>query len=408
MLKRLLLVLAAVLFAPLCVELALRASYDPERAAEEIRTQRGAVVAAIPGLEQEETRKGRIPHPYIGWTERNRFQQIARELATFTGGRADETLEVLVVGGSVSGLVGANGAEGIRAGLQADQRFAGRDVVVLNHGHGSFKQPQQVMLVAYLLGLGYRPDVILNVDGFNEVALGMDNVMRDANPLYPHWPQYAPTAGAAVRAPEVEAALTDLAIAQAALDRAAREALEGWALKSAILGRRARARVAELAARCGALQDEVLARMESAEGFDPAAGPPVWNRDDRLAALEAVVAGWFEASRQIDALARLHGITYLHVLQPTLHDPGSKPLTELEQERGTLQPTWRAGVIEGYPRLRAAGAELVAAGVAFRDGSMLFRDLTEEAYYDGCHFRGAGMDVFAAATAEWLLELLPE
>jgi hypothetical protein len=226
MLKRLLLVLAAVLFAPLCVELALRASYDPERAAEEIRTQRGAVVAAIPGLEQEETRKGRIPHPYIGWTERNRFQQIARELATFTGGRADETLEVLVVGGSVSGLVGANGAEGIRAGLQADQRFAGRDVVVLNHGHGSFKQPQQVMLVAYLLGLGYRPDVILNVDGFNEVALGMDNVMRDANPLYPHWPQYAPTAGAAVRAPEVEAALTDLAIAQAALDRAAREALE--------------------------------------------------------------------------------------------------------------------------------------------------------------------------------------
>jgi hypothetical protein len=125
--KRLIAVLLAVLLAPLALELVLHLSYDAAETAEEIATQRGAVLAAIPGLEQPEAKKGRIPQPYVGWDERSRFAQIEGDLAYFRSERAERDFEVLVVGGSVSGLIGNLGAEGLRAvqrgSLPADRRL---------------------------------------------------------------------------------------------------------------------------------------------------------------------------------------------------------------------------------------------------------------------------------------------
>jgi len=408
MLKRLLIALVAVLLAPLAVELALRVSYDRAAVALEIVTQRGKTLAAIPGLEQPEARKGRIPHPYVGWDEKNRLEQIAVETQYFRAPEADDRFEVLIVGGSVAGLVGQLGARGLGEALSADPRLADRRIRVMSHGRGSFKQPQQATLISFLLSLGYRPDVILNVDGFNEVALGMDNATYRANPLYPHWPQYAPSAGTRVHAPEVEDALRALDLAQTEFDAHAKRTLEGWTLKSAILGRMALSRVRKLAARCGELQTAALNAMSSVEEFDPTLGPALAPNPGPLVVVDSIVRGWVETSRQIDAMARNHGLLYLQILQPTLHDEGSKPLTPKEIELGKLPPSWVQGVELGYPRLREAGAQLVEAGVAYRDGSMLFRELTDEAYYDGCHFRGAGMDVFTDAAAAWILELLPE
>ena len=65
--------------------------------------------------------------------------------------------------------------------------------------------------------------------------------------------------------------------------------------------------------------------------------------DGRVKTLHPKVAGGVLAIRSNDehmaSLAEHHlceprGILYLHVLQPTLHDPGSKPITPEEQEKG--------------------------------------------------------------------------
>jgi len=413
--KGILVALLILLLLPLLLEggvrlaLGLRGTpYSKASAREQIETLRATVLAPIPGLEEEidAPRGGKIPHPYLGWDDLNRLEQVRQESGRFRSGAYDKSFEILVVGGSVSGLVAKNGAEVMREKLEADPRLAGRRVVILSHGRGSFKQPQQVMLVAYLLGLGYRPDVILNIDGFNEVALGADNASIGAHPLYPHWPQWAPVLARRSQTPEVVERVSELRALQHSLEAAAEGASEHGLLASAVLGRITLARVTKLGNRCGALQDELVEALAGKSEFDPSFGP----RYDtaRAKTLDTIAEGWIEASLQLDALAKSHGLLYLHVLQPTLHDPGSKPLTESEIERGKLKPSWKQGVIEGYPRLRQEAPQLLEHGVLFLDGSDTFKTLAEESYFDGCHFRGPGMVMFAERVADELLKALPE
>src|SRR5690606_30828242 len=90
-------------------------------------------------------------------------------------------------------------------------------------------------------------------------------------------------------------------------------------------------------------------------------------------------------------------IPYIHVLQPTLHDAGSKPLTAGEVATGAAVRHWREGTRAGYPLLRAAGEELAARGVHFYDASRIFADVEETLYYDACHFNERGSSLLVDA-----------
>jgi hypothetical protein len=50
---------------------------------------------------------------------------------------------------------------------------------------GAAKQPQQLMKLAYLLAIGQQVDLVINVDGFNEFALGWQNVNAGMDPILP-------------------------------------------------------------------------------------------------------------------------------------------------------------------------------------------------------------------------------
>ena len=48
------------------------------------------------------------------------------------------------------------------------------------------KQPQQLFKLLYLDLLGFQPDVIINYDGFNEIALPFaENLPSNLNAIYP-------------------------------------------------------------------------------------------------------------------------------------------------------------------------------------------------------------------------------
>jgi hypothetical protein len=132
------------------------------------------------------------------------------------------------------------------------------------------------------------------------------------------------------------------------------------------------------------------------------AGPPF---ADDGAARELMLDTWFDCSRSLDAVCRAHSVHYLHVLQPTLTDAGSKPLTEAEVEGGTCPPSWRDGVAFGYPRMRELGEKLRGLGVHFVDASYLFHDVTEKLYFDACHFDQHGAALLAQRIAAEILEL---
>lgn len=146
------------------------------------------------------------------------------------------------------------------------------------------------------------------------------------------------------------------------------------------------------------------------ELFELQAGAPVGPQFEhsRRTTSELAVASWVEGSRSLRAICEARGILYVHVLQPTLHDEGSKPLTAAEIAPGAARPAWVKGVHAIYPQLRRAELGLSEEGEHFIDASQLFAEQTETLYRDACHFVARGSELLAVPIAEGLGAALEE
>lgn len=312
-----------------------------------------------------------------------------------------EELVVVVAGGSLAGLQVERDGDQLLRGIPELPRFRGRRVRLLNLGMGGYKQPQQLQLLTYLLSLGMEPDLVLLLDGFNEVALpGPDNLAKGVTGHFPRgWDLLAGGPSGALGSQLMEEIMR-----LRGERRWWRGFFSRWPLRESnlalvlwdVVSRRKR---------------KAIARLQLAPREDPGslplvlAGPPGFARDPREAVVESV-ALWERASGLMDALCRARGIEFHHFLQPNQYDPAAQPLSPGDQAAFHRQDQpYRLGAVQGYPLLREAGARLRQGGVAFHDLSGLFRGDPGTAYRDDCcHLSEYG----ARRVGEAILEALRE
>ena len=346
-------------------------------------------------------------HPFFAWEAGLGEGMVDAELEYRRSPEHAGAYDILILGGSVAAIFGLpeQGLRPLQETLSADPRFRGRTLHFMPFGSGGHKQPQQVDRLVYLLSVGLSPDAVIDIDGFNELALGNKNATLGSNPVFPsvvHWAFFAASAANDRRA--LDLAL-DLRQRQRAVDTWCDLALS-WRLdRSCLLGVIALGRIRALRNDCVARQEtcsrymtELSAGIVRGPRFEGGAGE----------AVEASVQAWFEGSRMLQDICRARSIHYLHVLQPTLNDEGSKPLTKGEIQTGSMDEAWMQGVRLGYPRLREAGERLRALGVNFLDGSRVFAGVKDEVYFDGCHFGKLGNRIFAEKIGEAFLASMPE
>jgi len=343
-------------------------------------------------------------HPFTGSMVVGKLQQIGIELVRVGPPENDADFEILTLGGSVSAMFGPYGLPRLLELLKADPLFANLCIYVYEYGVGGFKQPQSLNLAQHLLTLGFTPECIIDIDGFNEVALGNNNAARGSNPTFPSFDHWSALTNQA--APDRET----VRLAWEGLERQ-REILElvatarRWHAASSVLAATyVTKRLDALEASAHAAFEAYTRRLSERAKKLVLAGPPFTPGTD--AAVRSSVKCWEESSRTLRALCEARGIAYLHVLQPTLHDVGSKVLTAREIETGEAPPTWIDGVHAGYPLLREAGARLRAGGEEFLDASRLFVDVKDKIYFDNCHFGEAGNRLLAEFIAPELLRVL--
>lgn len=315
-----------------------------------------------------------------------------RVLEHFRDPRNRDKYEVLVMGGSVAVHLGGFLIARTPPALVEAARAAGRELVLLNFAHGGFKQPQQALRLLYLLSLGAKPEAVLELDGFNEVAVAFENGRAlGIHPLYPYgWQSVLPE-----RLAEGRERLRVIAALFAERERLTKlvdeSSARGW-LQSAVASRWIEARFNRGASRLQALRTE-RAQLELARG----SGGPRPERDgppfdaESTALIETAVEAWFQGSLAMQALCQAHGIRYLHAIQPTLHDPGAKPMHAREQAIPLPPEAWLEGARLGYPRLRQRGPELEQRGVRLVDATGLFAEQPAQRYYDPCHLNGEGI-----------------
>jgi hypothetical protein len=385
-----------------------------------------AAASEVPDMFQ--TRQA-VLHPYFGFvnnaersdpwegdtaaSNNHGFQFAGAKLAADPGccdvphARRDDEVVVGVFGGSVG--VGFALWSQLRPvfseALQRDPRFAGRKINVLTFALSGFRQPQQLEVLAYYLAHGQPFDVVINIDGFNEVVNSQINWNNRLEPTYPADSVW----GAMGRA------LEQGQIAQNAPDAL----LASWHQLAAGEARKAKQSCSLAlcyawhhgvslyhAIRQASLQRNAAQAAEKQTWF-PASHRYTFETPD-FDLFAYVADRWRDSSILMHRMLADTGTQYLHVLQPNQwYREAAGPYTPIAPDHiygWVIQP-----VNDAYPKFQARIAELRKAGVPFFDATKVFPDSGREIYADDCcHYTEKGNALLAEAVAQAIIDGAPK
>lgn len=345
---------------------------------------------------------GVVPHPYLGYVvdpdvsigggssiNEHGFPSEDGPLVK----RDPDTVIIGIFGGSVAELFYKLGRAPLADALRAHPALRDKRIRVLGFALGGFKQPQHLLALSYVLGLGGELDVAICIDGFNEVALPpSENVPAGLHTVYPRGWNFLADARIDPHERRAMGQLEATRTERRELAELAGVAPLRWSVLAgvvwSVIDRRLAHTVTEQQARLQLMGEG--ARPFSATG-------PMQHFDDEDAMYATLVQTWKDGALQMDRLCRANGIRMFSFLQPNQYVAGSKPLTARE-ERAAYSATsrFREPVERGYPLLQAAGAELAAAGVRFADLTQVFAGNEADLYVDTCcHFNAAGNAILA-------------
>ena len=282
-------------------------------------------------------------------------------------------------------------------GLRAAPELRGKRISVVRVALGGYKQPQQLLALSYLLALGAHFDVVIDLDGFNEVALpATDNLPKG---IFPFFPRIWSTRVAEVPDHAERAAMLRILD----LREQRREWAElfhgpplSWSPAANLLWW---ARDYRFGARMLRAQVE-LSRIKSKPDSYEAPWTASAVRRRKRAVRRPRRAVVQHVARDAAPVRRLrHPLLALPPTQPIRQ--GSKPMSESERAVALGPPQqYRHAVELGYPLLRRRGAERVAEGVRFHDLTEVYRDHSEPVYEDSCcHVNERGYAIVAQAIA---------
>ena len=358
-----------------------------------------------------------VLHPYLGFVRNPEIQrpvfnsrvvsEPVNEYGFFGPSPLEagdpKTVRVVITGGSVAADLYLRSSEALRRELRRSPQLAEARIRIVCLALDGMKQPQQLLALQYFLSLGASLDVVINLDGFNEIALPFaENAPAGVPVAYPRaWQLYT-----APLADDRSAIL----VARMSEKRGQIERIRGFFSRepfrrsslSLVLWDRLHARLrSELAALELEFRDLLLRSQQ---------GRP----DSRVRPIEEVLAEatelWTRSSLQMWKACRSNGSVYVHLLQPNQYVAGSKPL-DARERRMEWAPDFahRRATEQGYPLLIAAGERLRRLGVPFRDLTRIFEAERGTIYVDSCcHYNQRGNDMLAAEIARFVAASLEE
>ena len=307
-----------------------------------------------------------------------------------------------IFGGSVGAFFCRIGVSRMEEDLRRNAFFRDRELVTLCFSHEGYKQPQQLLVLSYFLSIGQPFDMVINIDGFNEVALGRIN------------DQY----GWDVSMPSHEHldALVNL-INQGTLTPAKVESLARIV--------RYRQRLNELADHSNrtafasvefVLQhyyaflrnryEQERVRFDQLPSNPPANSPIHVTPKVRLRNVDSlyadIAANWRTSSMLMEQLLASRGASYIHVLQPNQYY--STRAFNREEKRIAFNEgsPFKEGAVRGYPFLEKALDPGALNGVHIFDAA------PEPVYVDDCcHYTVAGNRLLADFIAKAVVQSRP-
>ena len=358
-------------------------------------------------------------HPYFGSTHRPGIAfDLPPGLQTTEGGppvktnnfgfasrydypfarRDDRQFIVGIFGGSVGQFFCRLGASRLEQDLRQNAFFRSRELVTLCFSHEGYTQPQQLLVLSYFLSLGQPLDLVVNIDGFNEVALGSinDRYGWDVSmPSHEHLDALINLVNQATLTPAKLESLSRITRYRERLNGiAARANATPFASVEFVLQRY----YAFLHAR----YDRERVSFDALPSNPPASSaihvtPKVKPREG-TAVFEDIAANWQASSVAMRQLLAARGVPYIHVLQPNQYY-STRVFSEEERKVAFNDASpFKPGAQAGYPYLE----KMLDPGAL--NAVNIFDTEREPMYFDDCcHYTVAGNRVLADVIARAVL-----
>ncbi|MEG3903578.1 hypothetical protein QUB19_15210 [Microcoleus sp. B4-C5] len=285
-----------------------------------------------------------------------------------------------------------------------------KEFVILSFATGGYKQPQQLLILNYFLALGQELDMVVNIDGFNEVALSNLNNKNQVDLAMPSIQHILP--------------LTSLA----------NNSLSTKAMKATIRIQENKARISQglerlqncsLAA-CDALTsvyvhnlvnnyktDVIKFEKERTKQKKDDSGSVIYINTNKSVlqdslAFEQMAQNWVKSSIFMHKVLSASNVPYFHVLQPNQYYQTKRVFGEAEKQIAFNKDTPYAKAVQiGYPALFKKFPNLEKNNITLVNAVNVFDKTKEAVYVDSCcHYNQAGEVVFSNYVGRSILESL--
>ncbi len=285
-----------------------------------------------------------------------------------------------------------------------------KEFVILSFATGGYKQPQQLLILNYFLALGQELDMVVNIDGFNEVALSNLNNKNQVDLAMPSIQHISP--------------LTSLA----------NNSLSTKAMEATIRIQKNKTRINQgleslqdcsLAA-CDALtsvyvqnlvnnykRDVIKFEKERTKQQKNDSGSVIYINTNKSvlgdsAAFEKMAWNWAKSSIFMHKVLSASNVPYFHVLQPNQYYQTKRVFGEAEKQIAFNKDTPYAKAVQiGYPALFQKIPNLEKNNINLVNAVNVFDNTKGAVYVDSCcHYNQAGEVVFSNYVGRSILESL--
>ena len=308
-----------------------------------------------------------------------------------------------VFGGSVANDFAVNsliseaiGNQGFIQYLKQIPQLKDKEIIILCFAGGGYKQPQQLLMLNYFISIGQEFDAVINIDGFNEVALSHQNNQERIELFLPSVQHILPLTQLASDDLSVMAAIVQISKLKNNLSTGINK-LEscklafcyGWrSLQVKGLLNRYQTEIIKY--------DEQIARNSSK--IDRSNSLVYLNKmsevlEDKVA-FEKVAKNWYESSLTMSQILADRNILYFHFIQPNQYHPTERIYSPEEKIFIIEDHSYAVGVRKGYPVLLSKINSLQEAKVNIFNTVNIFDGEKEIVYRDACcHYNMNGQTI---------------
>jgi hypothetical protein len=291
--------------------------------------------------------------------------------------------------------------------LQPLPQFQGKEIVILKFANPAHKQPQQLLALNYYLSIGQELDMVINIDGFNELAVSYLNNKAGVEVSMPNGIVVAPLIALANKelAPQDLALSLEVLQAKKNLQKTANR-LRRCRLATGYMLRWVQARhlLNQYVAK-----SEQLDRMKRQEKEDSLVylkrvAPPLGEPE----VFERTLDVWRNSTVAMKDLLVARKIPYFEFIQPNQYYATKRQFSEEEKKIAFHEASpFKEPTVKGYPRLLARIDSVRDAGVNLFNGVNVFDETGDAVYIDTCcHYTDAGNEVFSRYMGQSLVTYL--